>query len=223
MKKNSKSRRRGKYGEYWVGSKLKALVPGSSCRRIPVSGTESFPGDLIWEFSHYKALVEVKTRKKGRGVKSCFNFFRNLLDALPYQNMRFPVLVLLSGISVLYVPPGFRSWKGMITCTVKEKPSFRTLVQKWYSSVEMKCKALKNRHLPVLVLKYLTPEKSRDPDFRGAFICFLPSPVGIFLKRNTARLFPLKKRISVNREVRGLFKNNVKLKTLNILTADKNL
>jgi len=223
MKKNNKSRKRGKYGEYWVGSKLKALVPGSSCRRIPVSGTGSFPGDLLWEFPHYKTLVEVKTREKGRGVKSCFNFFRNLLDVLPYQNMRFPVLILFSGISVLYVPPGFRSWKGMITCTVKEKPSFKTLVQKWYSSIETKCKTLKNRHLPVLVLKYLTPEKSKDPDFRGAFICFLPSPVGNFLKRNTACLFRLKRKISVNQEIKGLFKNGVKLKTLKIFATNKNL
>lgn len=218
-----KSRKRGKYGEYWVRNKLKALITGSSCRRIPVSGTENFPGDLLWEFSHYKTLVEVKTREGGRGVKSCFNFFKNLLDAIPYQNSCFPVLILLPGIAVLYVPPGFRSWKGMIACTMKEKPPLKTLVQKWYSSVETKCKTLRNKHLPVLVLKYLTPGNSRNPNFRGAFICFLPLSVGNFLKRNTAHLLPLKRRISVGWEIKGLFKNSVKLKTLNIFTVDRNL
>ena len=171
------SRRRGRYGEYFIRDKLEKLVPGSSCLRIPVSGCKSFPGDLFWNVSNEcKVLVEVKTRSFGRGIRRFFNFFGNLSNKL---NMKFgsvfPIVIKFSNIALLYVP--FRpNLNGLVVHNTDEVLILNGNVEKWYCSIKEKAE---NKYLPMLVMKYHTSRGSSNKNtsngrLRGAMVCIFP-------------------------------------------------
>ena len=214
-----RSRQRGKYGEYWVRDRLKSLVPGSSCYRIPISGSKNFPGDLLWDFLGNKALVEVKTRSNGRGIKKYFDFFCILSEKIQQPPNTFPVMIAFSNVTLLYVPPRFKTLEGLITCNVKNTSfTLSKLVEEWYRSAKKKAESYGNGCVPALVMKYLTlKEKSKeDKHLKGALVCVFPSPVGDVIKKIITSSCCQKKRILYKFTEEKLFKIGKELKTFSV-------
>jgi len=184
-----RSRQRGKYGEYWVRDRLKSLVPGSSCYRIPISGCKNFPGDLLWDLPGNKVLVEVKTRGNGKGMKKYFNLFCSLFKKVSEKTKQplstFPVMLTFSNTAILYVPPRFKTLKGLITCNVKNPFTLSKLAEKWYHSAKKKAESYGSGCTPALVMKCLTPkeENKKDKNLKGAIICIFPPSVGNIIKK----------------------------------------
>jgi len=210
------SRQRGKYGEYWVRDKLKSLVPGSSCYRVPISGSKSFPGDLLWDLLGNKILVEVKTRGNGRGIKKYFDFFYILSEKLQQPLSTLPVMITFSNITLLYTPPRLKTLEGLVICNMKNIPFVLSkLVQEWYYSAKKKAESYGNGCVPALVMKHLTlKEKNKEnKHLKGALVCIFPPSMGDIIKKMVTSSCCQKKKVLCKFTEEGFFKDKKETKT----------